>query len=212
MRRPSRSHSNDAAPGMNPTETSRGARRRDERPAYPAGSAWRLQPLADRPSTPASARSRAVAAGRLPAGARASGVHAERGCMRQEESSVPAAASHAMTVPAMRTPPPRWTKARAPVFPPQPFQRTRLYVAAAEHFQGSAEPCSSHPDERRQPGFRQDRRPRPLKRRRSLRRRADRRTGTIFRFYDFEYQLALQFNGQPLAASRPGPPRLTASI
>jgi len=27
----------------------------------------------------------------------------------------------------------------------------------------------------------------------------DRRTGTNFRFYDFEYQLALQFNGQPLA-------------
>ena len=24
-------------------------------------------------------------------------------------------------------------------------------------------------------------------------------TGTNFRFYDFEYQLALQFNGQPLA-------------
>ena len=27
----------------------------------------------------------------------------------------------------------------------------------------------------------------------------DPRTGTNFRFYDFEYQLALQFNGQPLA-------------
>jgi len=27
----------------------------------------------------------------------------------------------------------------------------------------------------------------------------DQRTGTNFRFYDFEYQLALQFNGQPLA-------------
>ena len=26
----------------------------------------------------------------------------------------------------------------------------------------------------------------------------DPRTGTNFRFYDFEYQLALQFNGQPL--------------
>ena len=25
-------------------------------------------------------------------------------------------------------------------------------------------------------------------------------TGTSFRFYDFEYQLALQFNGQPLRA------------
>ena len=28
----------------------------------------------------------------------------------------------------------------------------------------------------------------------------DRRTGTNFRFYDFEYQLALQFNGQPVQA------------
>jgi hypothetical protein len=26
----------------------------------------------------------------------------------------------------------------------------------------------------------------------------DPKTGTNFRFYDFEYQLALQFNGQPL--------------
>ena len=38
----------------------------------------------------------------------------------------------------------------------------------------------------------------------------DRATARI-RFYDFEYQLALQFNGQPLADMRSGPPRPTAS-
>ena len=40
----------------------------------------------------------------------------------------------------------------------------------------------------------------------------DPKTGTNFRFYDFEYQLALQLNGQPLGDVISGRPRPTGSI